>query len=247
MRAKNKKKSAAEQLVMNVERQKLTVDGTLYQKQIKPPSCKELLHPLVEQLGRQLQIEISEPETVEVEGQTFIGYTTAVRTMEEVNAAYAKVCGLNASARHVIRACALPGRSFPTNVDFHNDDEHGLGAEMLDILEGSDITNRAVFVARHYDGTHIGTKRIDAILDVTHKALLANSHNAVTGTHQHPLTKREIQDLRKNTLGGYSENAQETGRPRRVLKQDKPDDWYDRTNTDTDENHKDAEVANRDT
>ena len=55
-------------------------------------------------------------------------------------------------------ACALPRREFPFLADSCDDDKHSLGAEVLDLLESSEIQNCAVFIARYYDGTHIGDK-----------------------------------------------------------------------------------------
>ena len=124
--------------------------------------------------------------------------------MSDVNAAYAYVCSNQASARHVLGAYSIPGRAFHTLKDSYDDDEHGVSAELLDILESSNINNKAVFVARFYDGTHIGKKRIDAIIEAARNAILTRPRNTITGKNDYPLTKDEILEARfpKNPVIG---------------------------------------------
>ena len=199
LQSKNKKLSAAETLVMNVAKSQFTIDGEVYKKEIKYPDCRKLLEPTILELAEQLQVPVTRGEEVTVEGQTFIGYTACVKSIEEVNAGYVRVVKQHLDARHVIGACTLPGRMYPTLNDFDDNDEHGSGAMLLDMLEKSDITNRAVYVVRYYDGTHIGEKRIDAILEAAHLAILALPFNKVVNIHQHPLTRAEMKTAHHRT------------------------------------------------
>ena len=144
--SKNEKLSAAEQLVVNMERAGLIVDGELYVKEIRPPPHMSR-NVKSESLAKQLAVQVSEGETQEVDNQKFIGYTACVKDMSEVNAGYAKVQAMNTSARHVLAACALPGREFHILHDSNDDDEHGVSEQLLAVLEGSNIKNRAVYVA----------------------------------------------------------------------------------------------------
>ena len=175
---------------MNVQWSKLQYDGKEYKKVINPPTCREILKPSTEELIKQLAVDISPGEIHRLDNQEFVGFSACVRTLEEVNAAYARVRTLHAEARHVVGACALPGCEFPILMDSHDDDEHGLGDHLLQLLEASRIKNRAVFVARYYNGTHIGEKRIDAFWDAACSAILVTPLNSVTGDHQHPLHRR---------------------------------------------------------
>ena len=85
-------------------------------------------------------------QVIEVEGQTFIGYTMTPKTMEEVNLAYVKIKGLHTEARHIVSACRLPGRNFHINQDYFDDDEHNGGSYLLRLLVSCEIQNRAIFV-----------------------------------------------------------------------------------------------------
>ena len=51
----------------------------------------------------------------------------------------------------------------------------------MQLLESSDIRNRAVFVVRIYNGAHIGRKRYDAMKDAVRSALDKAGQNQVTG------------------------------------------------------------------
>ena len=99
---------------------------------------------------------------------------------------------MHASTRHVLAACCLPGRNFPVLKDSYDNEEHGVSQELLEILEESCMNNRAVFVVQYYDGTHIGSARIEAILEAARNALLVKPFNDITGSHQYPMTREEI-------------------------------------------------------
>ena len=190
------KKSTGEQLAMQFEKGKLLIEGKDYQKKIKPPSCKEVLMANKETRLARMNLKLSRSRNIEVENQLFIGYTLAVKTMEEVNLAYGKLRTLHGDARHVIGACKLPHREFHTHSDFYDDDEHGGGAFLLELLESSGIMNRAVFVIRVYEGDHIGAIRFSAMKDAVRSALDQAGQNSVTGKYD------LLWDKPKGTRGG---------------------------------------------
>ena len=189
---RNKKLSAANQLVINVEKMKLKIDGQMYEKGVATPSCENILEPTTQCLGNQLGIKVVPGDSVTMEGQSFCGFTASVRSLEEVNSAYIKVRTMNSKARHVVAAWVIPGRSFATLADSQDDDEHGMGETILNQMELSDVTNRAVFVARYYDGTHIGPKRYDAFMNAARNALLAQPLNEIHSGHEYLLAPEEI-------------------------------------------------------
>ena len=203
LRARNAKLSAAEQLVMSVENSKLCVEGIPYVKAVKPPSCRAELCPTLTELGGQLNVELSNPEVVTVEGQTFTGYAMNIKSTEDVNYGYAKVRTLHPGARHAMAAWSLPGRSFHTLKDSEDDEEHGVSNAILEILERSNIENKAVFVVRDYDGTHIGPKRVDVVREASRKVLLAKSFNPILQVHQRPLAEDTTRKPPQYNKGSY--------------------------------------------
>ena len=178
------KKDTASQLIMSIEKQKLIVDGMEYQKQLVHPSTRRLLHPTVAEAGELLQVEVVRGDDVQLEGQTFIGYTACVKSVQEANSAYAKVRTYHTDARHVICACKVPGTNHHTNQDWVDDDEHGGGDFLMELMDKGGITNRVLFVVRYYDGTHIGTSRFDAMYDAIKSVMLHASFNSITQKHQ---------------------------------------------------------------
>ena len=177
----NEKKSTAEKLTMSIERRKLLVEGREYEKGVRSPTCRELLMPKKEVRMSRLNAKISKGTPIEKDNQCFIGYTAEVKTLQEVNLLYAKVRAMNLDARHVIAAVTIPHREFHTHDDFNDDDEHGGGAFLLNLLLESEIVNRVVFVARYYDGTHIGNRRFDAMRAAIKSAIDAAPTNKVSG------------------------------------------------------------------
>ena len=80
----------------------------------------------------------------------------------------------------MVCAFRIPHRSFHTHQDFQDDQEHNGGSFLLRLLVDSGIQNRAIFVVRDYDGTHIGSKRYDGMCDAVKAALAKAPKNAVT-------------------------------------------------------------------
>ena len=99
--------------------------------------------------------------------------------VKDVQAAYDKVKIHNMDARHVICAYRMLGREFHELQDFHDDDEYGGDAHLLRILEYSEIMKRAIFVARCYDGTHIGKDCFAAIDNAVKSALVRAPYNSI--------------------------------------------------------------------
>ena len=176
----NKNMSVAEQLDMQFKKGELLIENQPYVKSIKPPSCREILQASREVRVERLNQKLERGEIVNVEGQKFIGYSYPVKTLKEVNVAYAKVRAIHTDARHCICACRLAGRDFHNKQEYFEDDEHNAGQFLLKLLEESDIMNRVLVVARIYDGTHIGERRFRAMRDAAASAVDKSSHNPIT-------------------------------------------------------------------
>ena len=95
-----------------------------------------------------------------------MGYAVDVSTYEEVNCVYEYVKYHNMSARHIVCTCKLPGHNVLDSGDYEDDSEYGAGRKLLDYMEETELENRAILVARYYDGTHIGPKRFECLISV---------------------------------------------------------------------------------
>ena len=165
-----------QQLNVSFQKGNLVVDGATYKKQFLPPSCRDILLASKETRMERLGKKVTQSLQRNVNGQTFIGYTTAVRDVM-----YAKLKSVHPDARHIMGACRIPGRPFHINQDCVDDDEHGGGEILLQALINSEIQHRAVFVVLYYDGTHIGPKHKDTILEVAKSAMDRAPENQYTG------------------------------------------------------------------
>ena len=56
---------------------------------------------------------------------------------------------------------------------------------MLQAMKNSEMFNRAIFVARHYNGQHIGPNRFQGILDAAKSVVTINPFNEITGENQY--------------------------------------------------------------
>ena len=69
----NKSMPIAERLAVSFENAKFTVDGKVYEKQVKPPSCREILMASKETRLTRLEAKITRGANVDVLNQRFIG------------------------------------------------------------------------------------------------------------------------------------------------------------------------------
>ena len=167
----NRALDAEQQRTMKMEKGELLIEGEKYQPKLKVPSCREILLASKEQRIERLNKEVKKGVPKTFQGQQFLAYTTAVKSIHEANVAYAKIKSIHADSRHIISAVRIPGRDFFFNQDFADDDEHGGGAYLLELLLESQIQNRAIYVVRTYEGKHIGSKRFEMMKEAVKSAL----------------------------------------------------------------------------
>ena len=79
--------------------------------------------------------------------------------------------------------------------DYEDQEEHRSGNLLLSFLEKEGINNHAIYVARIYNGTHIGGKRLEAILDAAKSALIHGPFNCVTKEHQQAKKNLSVCDI----------------------------------------------------
>ena len=200
LRYKNDKvQGAGEKLDMTMKKGKLFIGSQQYTKMVKKPSVFDRVN--LDGKAMKPAFQIHRGATIQVETSSFVGYSTAVRAIAEVNAAYIEVQNLEPESRHVMCGYRIPGREFHVLQDFESDDEHNGGQVILRLLERSNIVNRAVFVARIYDGKHIGNKRYDAIEDAAKSAINRSTFNEVTREHQFPWEEQQWAPGQTSTRG----------------------------------------------
>ena len=178
------KVTAAEQVEMSVQRGKLYVEGQAYEPRIRKPDTHKLLklkEDEIEELCKQVVIQ---GLPIECETSIFKGFVSDVQSFEEVNKAYEWVKFHNLSARHVVAACRVPGNTVINSACYYDDDEHGAGVKLLEYMESANLENRALFIAREYDGQHIGQQRFECMINAAKSAVNQKPFNTSTNTYQ---------------------------------------------------------------
>ena len=186
------KKDTASQIELSIKRGELQVNGQPVQPHIQNPKVADLLN--LNQIERDEinKAEIRHGPEIKIESSTFCGFVCDVRNFEEVNKAYKCVRLRCLKARHVISAARVPGSSVIDREDYCDDNEHNAGSRLLDLLQDAGIECRAVFVARYYEGEHIGPQRYDAITRAASLAINEKPFNTITQIFQFAWNKLDV-------------------------------------------------------
>ena len=163
---------------------KLTVQGEIYSQKIVPPSPRQLVDHIPEELERILKMDLHVGGKVRQENSSFEGYTASVSTLAQVRDLYTKVKLMVPTARHVVCGFQIPGNPV-YNQDFCDDGEPGAGRVILDFILRNQLQNRVIFIARKYGGIRMGASRFECYLDAAKLAFQANTYNSVLKQKQH--------------------------------------------------------------
>ena len=181
-----KSTSTAERLVMSVKKGKLVINNETYRLKLRIPNAAVLLKLKEEEIAVLEEQDIRCGQEIIKEGSCFQGYVADVTNFEDINKAYEWVKFHNMAARHIICAYRLPGPNFPVLQDYYDDDEYGTGKVLLQYMMDAGIKNRVFFVTMRYDGTHIGVKHFNAIIDAAKSVTRSKPFNAVLNRFQFP-------------------------------------------------------------
>ena len=212
---KNTKVSTAHRLEISLKKGKLTIDNEEYKQKLHIPNDHQLLRLKPDEIAELEKIDVRKGKPFSIEDSTFIGFVSDVSNIHDVNRAYEWVRYHNMNARHIICAFKIPGPVAPEFQDYEDNDEHNAGRVLLDYLLETEIENRAIFVARFYEGKHIGSKSFDYILDAAKWAMNCKPYNRVSDDYQFSWRK---------TSRGYSRGGGMAGGRRLVHIDDAPNE-----------------------
>ena len=169
---------------MSVQKGKLLVNGKAFESGIIVPDAYKLLKLKSDEIEELNKQEIMRGSTVNCEDSSFVGFVCDAQSFEEVNKAYEWVKFHNHNARHIICACKIPGNTVLNSEGYEDADEHGAGIKLLEYMESANLESRALFVARFYDGQHIGPQRFQCIIDAAKSAVNQKSYNKYRNAFQ---------------------------------------------------------------
>ena len=190
--------TVGDRLRVEFDKGRLMVEGAPYKSQLVNPDNCDILKLKPEEILELQKVPVCKGMPVTHETSQFVGYVADIRSFEDANCAYEWVKYNNMGARHVIAAAKLVGPDTIYNVDFEDDNEHGGGKALLDYLDEAKIEGRAVFVARYYDGKHIGPKRFKCMINAVKLAMNQKPFNTVTQKFQFSWEKDEYNQPRSS-------------------------------------------------
>lgn len=171
LRDENAALSDANKKTIQVQSDKILVNGVLDEPDVKPPQPSDLFISA----DKQKQVDIMYGKTVmtepiEVKNSSFVGLAVETNTIKEVNLAYTAVAQQFPSMDHIMVAYALKENGVVKHG--HCDDfEHGGGSAIRKVMAEEKARNTTIFVIRGYGGLHLGLDRFKAIKQVAKNAL----------------------------------------------------------------------------
>ena len=139
----------------------MTIQGEVYRPKVEVPTPTELINIEPKDLDSILKMKLENHGKITQDKSTFEGYTAAVSTYQQIRRLYIKMKLIQPSARHIVCAYYLPGEESHYTQGFCDDGEPGAGRNLLRILTENNMSNRVVFVARHYGGIRMSSDRFE--------------------------------------------------------------------------------------
>ena len=163
---------------------KLHINNEEYKKKIGVPSVTDIMDKENDEKIHKLYQTDGE---LMINGACkFQAISQEVRTYDDVRCGYIKACHKHPDALHVVCAFNLPGHDIHLQ-DFADAGELGAGRNLLELLTDNDITHRAIYVVRYYDGKQLGPSRFLSYEEATISAISRSSYNSLTKRNQFPL------------------------------------------------------------
>ena len=181
---RNKSLSVAERLLFSLKKGKLIINDKDYKYNIQQPDIQKLLKLKTDRVKEIRRLNVVAGAEIKEGSSTFTGYVCDVDNFTEVNQALEYVKFHNMDARHIVSACKISNTEYTLGTEYHDDDEHGSGKLLLDYLYEVELDNRAVFVARKYDGKHIGKARHEYLICAAKSAVNQKPFNRKTQQYQ---------------------------------------------------------------
>ena len=169
--ADNRRLPTSHQSTMKYLKGTLHIDGAPYQKEVKPPTVKDILlmdkkkERSIEEAG----IHIGDMKSVNE--STFYAYLAEVDDMKKVKEAYEVIKNEHISSTHIVVGYRLLHRKFYNFQDYSDDGESYAGRTVLNVLKAQNVWNTAIFIVRYHEGPNLGKLRFQIYEDLAKDAL----------------------------------------------------------------------------
>ena len=162
----------------------ILVGNKQYKTRVQPPDLTKVLQMPLHQLNKIMSIQVDRADTIEKDGNLFTAYSYEATEYQAIQDAYMKIRLNHPSARHIVCAWSIPGRKIYEANDYCDDEEHGIGKHILDLLIDNNITCRAVFVVQKF-GRKLNNERIAAYVEAAQSVVKQYPFNSILEKNQH--------------------------------------------------------------
>lgn len=167
----NEKLPPKQKKKIQIQHDKVLVDGILLENEITTPEPSELFLSIEEQkkvnaVGQQLVMT----EPVTIKNSEFIALALQVQSLEKVKLAYKAAMQRFPSMDHVMMAYALKEEG-KIKIGHCDDNEHGGGSIVRKTMALEKARDTAVFVVCKFGGLHLGVDRYKTIESISQTAL----------------------------------------------------------------------------
>ena len=190
----------------------LVIDRERYFKMIDPLTAKQVLLAPTEMHNQLRESTVHKGPTKQQGSSLFKSYMAEVHCFNDVKRAYLKVKEANMGATSIPCGYRMHGKDFPFKQDYSDDAEHGIGRAILEQLQSAGVYGVTVFIARHFDGEHIGSLQFDIAKDLTaqviasypapldyghnyHDQVLINAYKAAAKSNPQAVTTEQMRLL----------------------------------------------------
>lgn len=154
---------------------RLFVNGQLHRDKFVKPNIRTILELTeTEKDDIATKCKLHAGRTIYEGGSSFVAMATRVKNTEEARKAYQAFLLKPGSlaARHNVGVYRVyTPENAKTEEDWYDDEEHGSGRVLKNLLHKMNLTNIALFLSRGTDGTHLGTRRFRVMEEAAESAL----------------------------------------------------------------------------
>ena len=158
-------------LDLSYQKGEMYVNEVKYDKEINAPRAKDMLLMTKEQENILEQIRMHQGPTIKENDSTFEVYMAQVDSFEAIAENYQAVVREHLSASTVMVGYRLFGSQHHLLQDYCDNNEHGGGRAILNVLKDAKIWNVAVFIVRYHNGPHLGKRRFEIIEDLVKQVI----------------------------------------------------------------------------
>ena len=177
------KEDAVNREEISMQGNQIYIGDKQFKPKITPPRAADLLRLPNQRLNEILGMWIDTAPSISLEGNRFTAYSVATAKYETIQDAYSKIRLNHANAKHIVCAWSIPASKFYESKGYCDDDDHGVGQPILQMMQKNNITHRAIYIVRDC-GKRLYGDRVRSYLQAAEQAIQMYPDNPVAGAKQ---------------------------------------------------------------